>query len=265
MKRISAIKMLAPAFVLAAMGAGSALAAADTKDVVAIGAVELVEATAITVLGRSYNVQDTTGIQSGDKVAIHGTMQPDGSVVNAKVEALGTYNAGSDQIFETGVVTKVDEALGRLSVDGTDIDYTASLSGVAVGAPAVGEVVAVTGIQPTLGGVVIGSTTHADAVAFQLAYRGLAKVGISGGGAGTVGISGGGAGTVGISGGGAGTVGISGGGAGTVGISGGGAGTVGISGGGAGTVGISGGGAGTVGISGGGAGTVGISGGALSR
>ncbi len=133
----------------------------STSDVVAVGPLELVEATSITVLGRSYRVDDTAGIVAGDKVAVHGSLQLDGSVGSAWAEALGTYIAGSDPVFETGIVTGVNETFGRLSIGDSKIDYTAALSEQGSTSPAVGAMVAVTGIQPESGGVILSTTTNA--------------------------------------------------------------------------------------------------------
>src|ERR1700681_4069400 len=97
-------------------------------DVVAVGPVEFVEANSVTVLGRAYHVDDTVALETGDKVAVHGDLQPDGSVSNAWAEPMGTYVAGSDRVFETGVVTSVNETFGRLSIGESKVDYTAALS-----------------------------------------------------------------------------------------------------------------------------------------
>jgi hypothetical protein len=166
------------------------------NDVVAVGPLELVDPTSVTVLGRSYRIENTAGLVAGDKVAVHGSLQPDGSVTNAWAESLGAYSAGSDPVFETGVVTGVNETFGRLSIGDSKIDYTAALSESESAAPVVGEMVAVTGIQPTLGGVILGTTTSASTAEVQLtlagssARGGISIAGISGTSRAIAGISG---------------------------------------------------------------------------
>ena len=113
---------------LLAIGVGYSVSADTAKDVVAVGPVELVEASSITVLGRSYRMEDTGGIVVGDKVALHGAVQPDGSASNVWAESLGSYTAGADPIFETGLVTAVDVDAGQLSIGDSKVDYTAALA-----------------------------------------------------------------------------------------------------------------------------------------
>jgi hypothetical protein len=255
---------------VSAANADSSNAAAD---VVAVGPVELVEASGVTVLGRSYHIDDTAGLESGDKVAIHGSLMPDGSVAYAWAEPLGSYVAGSDRVFETGIVTSVDETSGRLSIGDSEIDYTAALSEQGATVPNKGDMVAVAGIQPEIGGLVLGSTTRAGTAGAAMAIPGagmagvaamtgsrVRSAGITGSNAGTMGITGSNAGTMGITGSNAGTMGITGSNAGTMGITGSNAGTMGITGSNAGTMGITGSNAGTMGITGSNAGTMGITG-----
>ena len=178
------------------VGLGCAANAEIVGDVVAVGPLDLAEATSVTVLGRSYRIADTTGLVAGEKVAVHGSLQPDGSVTDAWVEALGTYSAGADPVFETGVVTGVNESFGRLSIGDSKVDYTAALSESGATAPAVGEIVAVTGIQPTIGGVILGTTTNAGNSAVQIALAGtgiragMAVAGITGTNRASAGITG---------------------------------------------------------------------------
>src|ERR1700686_2962317 len=147
--------------VMGLVSAANADSASGATDVVAVGPLEIVEATSVTVLGRSYHVDDATGLETGEKVAVHGSLQQDGSVTNAWAEPMGAYVAGSDRVFETGVVTSVNESFGRLSIGDSKIDYTAALSEPGAAIPAKGDLVAVTGIQPEVGGVVLGVTARA--------------------------------------------------------------------------------------------------------
>jgi len=141
----------------------------SSKDIIAVGPVDLVEAGSITVLGREYKMQDTSGLVEGQKVAVHGALQPDGSATSAWAESLGTYTPGSDPIFETGIVTKVDMNAGHLSIGDSDVDYTATLASSDSAVPTVGQLVSVEGIQPALGGVILGSTTSAGVTGMSVA------------------------------------------------------------------------------------------------
>jgi hypothetical protein len=154
---------------------------------------------------------DTSALQTGDKVAVHGEMQTDGSVKNAWAESLGSYVAGSDPVYETGVVTKVNETFGRLSIGDSEVDYTAALAEPGAGAPSKGDLVAVLGTQPEVGGVVLGTTTSATPDAVTIATNGMVRAaGITGSNRSTAGITGSNALTAGITGSNALTAGITG-------------------------------------------------------
>src|ERR1700733_14748562 len=162
------------------VSATHAESASGVADVVAVGPLELIETNNVTVLGRSYRVDDAAGVTTGDKVAVHGDLQPDGSVSNAWVESVGTYVAGSDSVFETGVVTNVNETFGRVSIGDSKIDYTAALSEAGSFVPNKGDVISVTGIQPEIGGVVMGTTTRAGTTEVVMAIAGGGTRGLAG-------------------------------------------------------------------------------------
>jgi hypothetical protein len=164
-------------------------------DVVAIGPLEFVDTNSVTVLGRLYHVQDTSGLESGQKVAVHGDLQNDGSVSNAWAESIGAYVPGSDHVYETGVVTSVNETFGRLSIGESNVDYTAAMSEDGATVPGKGEIVAVAGIQPEAGGIVLGTTTRAGTQEVTIAIAGItgsnrASAGITGSNSVTAGITG---------------------------------------------------------------------------
>jgi hypothetical protein len=192
--------------VLLIAGLGCAANGDTPGDVVAIGPLELAEATSVTVLGRSYRVADTSGLTAGEKVAVHGTLQPDGSVTEAWAESLGAYSAGSDPVFEAGVVTGISETFGRLSIGDSNIDYTAALSEEGATVPAVGQMVAIAGTQPAIGGIILGTTTNAGDPDVQIALTGtgaragMAIAGITGTNRSTAGITGTNRSTAGITG-----------------------------------------------------------------
>jgi hypothetical protein len=202
----------------------------QSNDLLAIGPAELVDATSVTVLGNSYRINDTTGIQVGDKVAVHGVMQPGGSVVYATVEVLGTYTAGADTVFEKGVVTSVDSVDGTIAVSGSNVDYTAALAVSGTNTPQIGDVVAVTGIQPASNGVVLGDTTQANPTQIMGVYSHAKAAGVTGSGAMVAGVTGSGAMAAGVTGSGAMAAGVTGSGAMAAGVTGSGAMAAGVTG-----------------------------------
>jgi hypothetical protein len=121
-------------------------------DVVAIGPVDSVSANGreFTVLGRVFHSADMIALSAGDYVAVHGEMKRDGSISDTWVELLGAYVAGSDLVYEKGAITEIKPFLGHLSIGGSRIDYTASMYAANGAGPALGDVVAVSGIQPSL-------------------------------------------------------------------------------------------------------------------
>jgi len=164
-------------------------------DVIAVGPVEFVDANSVTVLGRSYHVDDTATLETGRKIAVHGDLQADGSVSNAWAEPMGAYVAGSDRVYETGVVTSVNETFGNLSIGDSKVDYTEAMSEPGASAPNKGDIVAVTGIQPEAGGVVLGTTTRAGNLEVAIAIAGITgsnheTAGITGSNRVTAGITG---------------------------------------------------------------------------
>jgi Ca2+-binding RTX toxin-like protein len=174
---------LCAAALLGVFSAAGAEGTSPPDDVVTVGPVELVESGHLTVLGRIYETEDMAGLTAGDKVAVHGALQPDGSVKNVWIEPLGSYQAGADPVFETGIVTKVNDVFGRMSVGGSEVDYTAALAEPGASAPTVGEMVVVYGIQPEAGGIVLGATTHAQpqAVTMAMGVAGARRASIQGG------------------------------------------------------------------------------------
>jgi hypothetical protein len=184
MSKVLASKSIAAAVGVAVLGALIASpnvnAQGNQDDVIAIGPLEVIEAGQVTVLGRVYKTDDLGDATSGEKVAVHGVLLPDGSAKNVYLEHLGNYVAGSDQIFEAGVVTKATEALGTLSIGDSEVDYTATLASGTSSAPAVGDMVAVLGTQPAPGGVILGNMIASGAPAVAT-FTGIHVASIRGG------------------------------------------------------------------------------------
>jgi uncharacterized protein YjbI with pentapeptide repeats len=171
---------------LCIVGLGETAARAEEStplaDVIAVGPLELIETQSVTVLGRSYKIENTNGLSVGAKVAVHGTMQSDGSAVNSWVETLGDYVPGSDQVYQTGAVNDVNTGLGRLTISGSEIDYTNSLSDPNSKPPEVGQLVTVYGTQPVAGGVILGDSINAGNEQLQAAYfTGMRVAAVKGG------------------------------------------------------------------------------------
>jgi hypothetical protein len=146
--------------------AGSYSASRDASDdVVAIGPVDAISASQreLTVLGRQFHTSDDVAVSSGDYVAVHAELNLDGSYTDAWVEVIGSYAAGSDLVYEKGVVTEVKPFLGQMSIGGSRVDYTASMYASGNAGPTVGDVVSVSGVQPAAKATVIVDSLMAAA------------------------------------------------------------------------------------------------------
>ena len=202
----------------------------------------------ITVMGHDYSTT-AENLAVGQIVNVYGVLAADGTTSETEVEATGTFASGTDSLFLKGVVTDSDPMLGRLEVGGATVDYTSQLSSNAFEAPAVGDVIAVSGSQPLIKGVVLagafGGAAYAAAAAAHTAHAsggGMSSFAVSGGGARRLATSGGGVGSQATSGGGVGSQATSGGGVGSQATSGGGIGSQATSGGGVSALATSGGG-----------------------
>ena len=120
-------------------------------DVIAVGPVDSVSASGreFMVLGRVFRSADMITLSAGEYVAVHGEMKRDGSISDTWVELLGIYVAGSDLVYEKGVITEIKPFLGQLTIGGSRVGYTASMYTANGAGPALGDVVAVSGIQPS--------------------------------------------------------------------------------------------------------------------
>jgi hypothetical protein len=145
-----------------------ALAQTAQDDVLAVGPVESVAANQVefSVLGRTFHAGSAVGVAVGDYVAVHGSLEPDGSTTDVWVESLGHYVPGSDAVYEKGVVTEIRPFLGQLNIGGSRIDYTPAMSSESGVEPAIGVVITLAGVQPSSNGVVLvdGLMAAADRV-----------------------------------------------------------------------------------------------------
>jgi hypothetical protein len=120
----------------------------------------------VTVLGQSFHAQ-TAQLNIGEIVKVYGILEKSGSVSDAVVEGTNTFGANGDSVFLKGVVTNSDPALGRIEIDGLTVDYTSQLGNSQFVAPATGDVIAVSGLQPTNQGLLVASATGDAAYAVQ--------------------------------------------------------------------------------------------------
>jgi len=125
----------------------------------------------VTVLGQSFHAE-TTQLSIGEIVRVYGVLQKDGSVSDALVEGTNTFGANGDAVFLKGVVTNSDPALGRIEIDGLTVDYTSQLGSSQFAIPATGDVIALSGLQPTNQGLLVASATGDAAYAAQTGATG---------------------------------------------------------------------------------------------
>ena len=243
---------------------GGGKVVAGNSELILLGPVEAIKDRegVVVVLGQKLSQRAVGQVEIGQTLAVFGSVNADGALAVSSVQSLGFYVPGATNIVVTGVVQKVNPALGRATVGGLSVDTTAVTTIDQSEAVSVGALVQVAGTQPVGGGLLLAQgISGGGKVASGISGGGKVTSGISGGGFTASGISGGGKVASGISGGGKVTSGISGGGFTASGISGGGKVASGISGGGKVASGISGGGFTASGISGGGKVASGISGG----
>ena len=127
------------------------------NDVLALGPIESVNANGLdfSVLGREFHAQSTVAFVVGDYVAVHGSLETDGSTADVWVEYLGAYVPGSDAVYEKGVITEVRPFLGQFSISDSSLDYTPAMAGSASVDPSIGSVMTVSGLQPSSNGTIL--------------------------------------------------------------------------------------------------------------
>jgi hypothetical protein len=124
-----------------------------------IGPVEAYDAAhrSARILGQTVILPTDADLAIGDIASVLGTTRSDGAIVAAVVEDHGLYIPGSSIIFLSGTIEKVNPAVGRVTVNGITVDYTALLADEST-APAAGRTVETSGTQPVLGGIVLATT-----------------------------------------------------------------------------------------------------------
>ena len=216
--RIRGVSMSAVAVFVAAALVGKAQAATLT-----VGPVEQVnlKTSTLVVLGQTYHISPSTSLRnqagavislgsltSDTLVSIDGTETPAGSVIVQGVTALPQLDVpGATQLAVTGIVSKVMPT-GEIRIGNLTVDINPTLTSDSQNVAA-GELVSITGTQPTGGGLFLAQSLA------SVGANGLTSYGIRGGGKASsvkMGIRGGGLSTYGIRGGGLTSYGIRGGG-----------------------------------------------------
>src|SRR5260221_2145480 len=126
------------------------------------GPAESVDAAAntVSVLGHRFTVPDAARVVLGHQINVFGALKANGSIRASFIQDTARFAAGGDQVFTSGAVTAVNSMRGLLSLGGATIDYTSLLARSDFRVPSVGDVVAITGIQPAGKGLVLAAEIH---------------------------------------------------------------------------------------------------------
>ena len=153
---------ISSAIAVAAMAMSSvpSISANENVELLISGPVDSVDASSgvVTVLSHRVHVLDISAVGIGSLVNIYGRVGNGGAISGAVLEDLGKVNSGSEQVYLKGKVTGLSADIGRLTVDGVAVDYTALLSNSNFRVPTLSEVVEVTGTQPAARGVILGTS-----------------------------------------------------------------------------------------------------------
>ena len=142
----------------AGTGGNASQSANETPALVLIGPVNAVNpATGVAiVLGQKVFTSAAAELTVGDTVFVIGDINSDGSISAKAIQDAGVYVPGSTQILLTGVVQKVDNSVGRVTVGGVSVDVTPLMATQSVSLTK-GSTVQVAGTQPVNGGLVLAN------------------------------------------------------------------------------------------------------------
>jgi TPP-dependent trihydroxycyclohexane-1,2-dione (THcHDO) dehydratase len=154
--------LIALACALFAMGSTQVSLADGDLELIYSGPVEAVNVPSgeLSVLGHQVATHQPVAIGVGSLVNVYGRILPNGAIASAVVERVSDYATGSDSIYLKGRVTAISVQVGRFSIGDTQVDYAALLSDSSFQLPALGETIAVVGIQPTTRGVVLAAEVY---------------------------------------------------------------------------------------------------------
>ena len=161
--KIRKLVALAAAFV--AMSATQISSANGDLELIFSGSVDSVDAhsNALSVLNHQVIARGSSLVEVGAFVNVYGRLQPNGTISGAIVEKVSDYATGANTIYLKGSVTSVSAQIGRLSVGGAVVDYTALLSDSSFQLPQSGETIVIVGTQPSSRGVVLASNLFSRA------------------------------------------------------------------------------------------------------
>jgi hypothetical protein len=173
----------------------------EGKELLVSGPIQQIGAGTVTVLGKDFET-DTDGLAVAEVVNIYGVLQPNGSMTETVVEGTNTFGGSGDPVFIKGVVTDANPALASISVNGATVDYTEQLARSDFAPPITGDVVAISGSQPLVKGVVLASAFGDGAYAAAMTGGGFKVAAMTGGGFSASAMTGGGFSTAAMTGGG---------------------------------------------------------------
>ena len=133
----------------------------------------------VSVLGRRFAVPDASRVALGHQINVFGAIRSNGSIRASFIQDTARFAAGGDDVFASGAVTAINVERGFLSLGGVAIDYTSLLARSDFRLPAVGDVVAVTGIQPAGRGLVLAGEIHR---LYGVTAGGIVSSGVTAGG-----------------------------------------------------------------------------------
>ena len=163
----------------------------EGKELLVSGPIQQIGAGTVTVLGKDFET-DTDGLAVAEVVNIYGVLQPNGSMTETVVEGTNTFGGSGDPVFIKGVVTDANPALASISVNGATVDYTEQLARSDFAPPITGDVVAISGSQPLVKGVVLASAFGDGAYAAAMTGGGFKVAAMTGGGFSASAMTGGG-------------------------------------------------------------------------
>ena len=178
-------------------GGGSyAKVSTDQPTLVVVGPVDAYDAKHLTarVLKQTVLLPHAADLVVGDSVAVVGTINTNGAVVASSIKDEGVYVPGSSSIYLAGRIEKVNTSVGTVLVNGVTVDYTPVLA-IELPTLKLGSGFTVSGIQPTLGGIVVAASVNGGggmSAASVNGGGGMSLASVKGGGAKQSSVKGGG-------------------------------------------------------------------------
>ena len=140
---------------------GAALAARPNaaSELILSGPIESVDyaKNTLSILGHSLRVRDASAFHAGSVANVFGQVTASGNFAPSLLSDTGAFASGVESVLIRGRVSSVDLAVGRMTVDGASVDYTALLSTREFSVPNVGAIVRIAGTQPNRKGVVLAT------------------------------------------------------------------------------------------------------------